>query len=145
MILKCNARLDAGTNEELNIRFNGETSGTNYNSLQVAYNNASSSFKTITTAFATNKILSPYSINTSTVTVGSFSFVELHISNYASTSMSKVMTGTAGRHTSTSTDYRVVPRFFGSYISQNAITSVEFSTSANNFAIGSIFELYGAK
>lgn len=148
LVLKFNARLSAGTNRDFGIRFNGVSTGTAYNSLLIAYSNATGTgYKTTTTTLATTRALIAEGINASTVTNGSWSFGELVIHNYTSTSISKVITGSYGRYASTSTDYRLTPRVFGSYISLSAITSIQLVPENANapFDIGSKFELYGMK
>lgn len=138
LLLVIRAR-SGSTGTDLSITFNADT-GTNYSQNATQVNNAGGSSAVVTNNGANFTIKD--ACVTSAGTTGYLGFLEMTIASYAETAYTRMGRFTSGRFNSATNH----ANSFGTIAWENvsaAISSIEISTSAGDFAIGTIYALYG--
>jgi hypothetical protein len=123
-----------GTNATLLVRFNGDTTNTNYSMTQL-YGSG--------TVAASARYSAPYFINSenSNYTANTFSNGEIYIANYTVSNFKQIVTDSVTENNATAADQWLLA---GLWRNTNAITSITLSQAIDTgFTQYSTFTLYG--
>jgi hypothetical protein len=140
LVLRFSARTDAATlDREVRLNFNSDTTTLYSNTVLRGTNTSTSSFRDLNATFTIGG-----RVPGSTATSNTFSSQEIYIPSYiASQNKPTSLFSVREDNVALATNFALVSA--GLYRSTTAISSIQLSLSADNFASGSSFFLYGIK
>lgn len=148
LVLQCSLRTDTSTFNNMNfpsLRFNGDSTSGLYSVTNFYTRNTGSGNNTATGGSSSQNEINLGGVATSAMSSGIFSSYQIHLQNYANSSIYKTVLariGTGGNITALDGVWASV----GLWSNTNAITSISLTASSSGlFQIGSTFSLYGIR